>query len=59
MKFKKFLLNALPYVYLTLFIITTALILIKSAENGESSASSSNSFADYLQNNVAGFDKIA
>ena len=59
MKISTLIKKILPYFYLIIYLISTALILFKSAETGNVSAKQSSSFAEYLQNNVIGMDKIA
>ena len=59
MKISTLIKKILPYFYLIIYLISTALILFKSAETGDVSAKQSSSFAEYLQNNVIGMDKIA
>ena len=58
MQIIKFIKKILPYFYLALFLLTTALIIIKSAETGEISATQSNNLAEFLKENVIGMDKI-
>ncbi|MBO5712706.1 MAG: VanZ family protein [Clostridia bacterium] len=59
MNFKNLVKKILPYFYLLVYLLTTVLIIIKSAETGDVSASQSSNFANYLKENIVGMDKIA